>query len=150
MKAAIYNIETGKILRRVMAPPDHISIQCQEGEDFFLNCPADATDISNGEPVVIAPVPTLQELLSGVTSAVQLYLDATARTRNYDGILSLASYAVSEDPIFAAEGKAGAAWRDTCWRYCYQALAEVEAGTRIMPTPEEAIAELPVMVWPTI
>lgn len=83
-----------------------------------------------------------------MTDAVQRHLDATAKTRNYDGILSLASYATSTNPTFAAEGQAGVAWRDAVWAYCYQALAAVQAQTRAVPTWEELKAELPAMVWP--
>lgn len=80
--------------------------------------------------------------------AVQRHLDETARTRGYDGILSLASYAASTHPPFAAEGRAGADWRDSVWGYCYQVLADVQAGTRPIPTAEQLIGELPAMVWP--
>jgi hypothetical protein len=81
--------------------------------------------------------------------AIQQHLDATARTRGYDGILSLASYAVSAHPPFAAEGRAGADWRDAVWGYGYQVLADVQAGTRTVPTVDALIAELPPIVWPT-
>jgi hypothetical protein len=152
MKAAIYSLATGKIIFRTDAPADHIQIQCQEGQEFYLNCPESATDIIGGEPVTIPPtpsVPTVNELIASITRAVQRHLDTTAQSHGYDGILSLSSYAVSTDPIFAVEGAAGAAWRDTCWRLCADALAEVEAGTRAMPTPEEGVSELPPMLWPS-
>lgn len=148
----IYKLSNGEILRLVQSCPyDQIADQCGPGEEFFLNCPPSATHIINNEPVTIIPEPpqlTEEELLQRIVDAVQKHLDATAKTRNYDNILSLASYATSTDPTFAAEGQAGVAWRDECWRYCYQALAEIKAGTRSMPTPEEAIAELPQIVWP--
>lgn len=83
-----------------------------------------------------------------LTDAVQRHLDATAQSRGYDGILSLASYAASPNPPFAAEGAAGLAWRDAVWLYCYQVLAAVQAGTRPIPTADALVAELPPMVWP--
>lgn len=89
-----------------------------------------------------------QHKLQTRIDAVQRHLDATAQTRGYDGILSLASYAASTHPPFAAEGRAGADWRDAVWGYCYQVLADVEAGTRPIPSIAELIAELPAMVWP--
>jgi hypothetical protein len=94
------------------------------------------------------PEPTVEELKQAITNAVQAHLDATARTRGYDGILSLASYASSTNPPFSAEGRAGLDWRDAVWGYCYGVLADVQAGTRTIPTAEELIAELPGMVWP--
>jgi hypothetical protein len=148
MRAAIYDISTGAILRTVDCPPDHISIQCAAGEDFFINCPAEATHIINNEAVAVPQVPDVAQVVAGITSAVQHHLDDMARVRNYDGILSLASYANSTDPVFAAEAAAGITWRDACWRYCYQQLDAVTAGLRPMPTPDEAVSELPGIIWP--
>lgn len=83
-----------------------------------------------------------------MTGAIQRHLDTTAQSRAYDGILSLCTYATSTSPKFSAEGQAGIEWRDACWRRGYEILAECQAGTRGIPTPEDLIAELPVMVWP--
>jgi len=96
----------------------------------------------------VAPVKTAEQIQKEMTDAVQRHLDSTARTRNYDGILSLASYATSTNPTFSAEGQAGVAWRDAVWAYCYQVLADVQAAVRTIPTEEALIAELPAMVWP--
>lgn len=151
MKAAIYNIIDGKVRAFIDAPANHIAMQCQEGEEFYLNCPDNVTHIINDEPVTIIPEPippTEAELLTAVTMEVQQHLDATARSRNYDGILSLCTYATSTDTTFAAEGQAGVEWRDSCWRSCYQVLAAVKAGTRAIPTPQEMVLALPPMEWP--
>lgn len=85
---------------------------------------------------------------STLVEAVQGHLDATARARNYDGILSLASYAASNNPPFAAEGRAGADWRDAVWLHCYGVLDDVTNGLRPVPSVDALIAELPEMVWP--
>lgn len=89
-----------------------------------------------------------EEIQTALTDAIQQHLDSTARAHAYDGILSLCTYATSPSPRFAAEGQAGVEWRDACWTAGYQILAECQAGTRAIPTPEELIAELPAMVWP--
>lgn len=89
-----------------------------------------------------------EALRTALTAAVQRRLDQTAQARGYDGILSLCSYATSADAAFAAEGRAGVAFRDAAWRHCYQVLAEVEAGERPIPTEAELLAELPPMAWP--
>jgi len=81
--------------------------------------------------------------------AVQRHLDAVARERNYDGILSLCTYATSANPKFSSEGQAGVEWRDAVWAYCYNALNDVSEGLRTQPTVEGLVAELPQMTWPT-
>lgn len=97
-------------------------------------------------PPVVIPDP--ERIRLDLVTAVQAHLDATARERGYDGILSLASYAASTHPPFSAEGRAGLDWRDAVWGHCYQVLADVQAGNRAVPSAEELIAELPAMVWP--
>jgi hypothetical protein len=81
-------------------------------------------------------------------NAIQVYLDNEAKAHYYDGILSLCSYATSINPKFGPEGQAGVVWRDACWSVGYAVLAECEAGTRTIPTVDELLAEMPVMVWP--
>lgn len=94
------------------------------------------------------PPPTPEQTRKALTEAVQKRLDAEAGSRGYDGILSLASYAASTHPPFAAEGRAGADWRDAVWGHCYLVLADVQAGRRAIPSEAELLAELPPMVWP--
>ena len=83
-----------------------------------------------------------------LTDVIQNHLDATARTRNYDGILSLCTYATSGNTTFAGEGQSGVTWRDGVWAKGYEILAEVKAGTRPVPTESELIDLLPLMQWP--
>lgn len=86
--------------------------------------------------------------INRLTAAVQSHLDATARERNYDGIMSLCTYATSQNAKFSAEGQAGVVWRDAVWAKCYQVMDEALAGLRPVPTEVELIAELPVFAWP--
>lgn len=108
-----------------------------------VTLPADAL-------MTMPPPPPLtpDQIIASLTAVVQAHLDATARTRNYDGILSLCSYAASANPKFGPEGLAGVAWRDAVWASCYTILAEVQAGQRTVPTSDELLAELPAMAWP--
>jgi hypothetical protein len=93
-------------------------------------------------------VAAAQAALTALTTAMQAHLDDSARTRGYDGILSLCSYAASAHPKFAAEARAGVAWRDAVWAKGYEIQAAVLAGTRPMPTIAEVMAELPALEWP--
>lgn len=92
--------------------------------------------------------PEASELTATFVQAVSAYMDRAAQERRYDGILSLCTYATSTDATFAAEGQAGVDFRDTCWRYCYDALGEVQAGARAVPSLQEFLGELPALVWP--
>lgn len=86
-------------------------------------------------------------LALALTDAVQRHIDAMARSRGYDDIVSACSYAAAPNR-FQAEGAALVAWRAAVWDACYQIMAEVQAGTRTIPTEAELIAPLPAMVWP--
>lgn len=103
----------------------------------------------NGYPVLQEDQgPSLDDEVAGLNSAVRLHLDQVAKSRGYDNIVSLCSYATSTVAKYAAEGQAGVEWRDAVWVKCYEVLAEVEAGLREQPTVEQLIAELPAFVWP--
>lgn len=90
-----------------------------------------------------------QRLMQSIVDATQKRLDDFARTRNYDGILSACTYATSTVPKFATEGQYCVEARDATWAKLYEMLAEVEAGTRPVPTGFADIEpELPVLEWP--
>ena len=94
------------------------------------------------------PPPTPEEITAQLTLAVQAHLDATARTRGYDSILSACSYATDIHPPFAAEAQACVNWRSAVWSACYSIMGEVMQGLRPVPTAPELIALLPAMEWP--
>ena len=107
----------------------------------------------DGTLFIIPPyVPTVEEQMEAIKqeliNAVQSWMDGVAQTRGYDNIHTACSYVNSTDEIFAAEGTACLAWRDTVWRTCYAMLDEVLAGEREIPTKEELLAELPKLTWP--
>ena len=103
----------------------------------------------NGRPILQdPPPPTPEQIVAQYTAAVQKHLDDFARTRDYDSILSAATYATSTVPKFAAEGQYAVEARDATWAKCYEVLAAVEAGSSPMPTLDELLAELPVLEWP--
>ena len=84
-----------------------------------------------------------------IVASTQARLDDFAKTRNYDGILSLCTYATSSVPKFAAEGQCGVDSRDQTWARLYTIMQEVEAGTRQMPLGFSDIEpDLPVLAWP--
>lgn len=98
--------------------------------------------------IIQPPLPTAEEITARMTVAIQLYLDSTAKTRGYDGILSACSYATDINPPFALEAQACVEFRSAVWRRAYGILAEVNAGTRPIPTVSELIGLLPSIQWP--
>ena len=113
---------------------------CATGEEIV-----ETYEIPDPTPEEIAAQQAAEQerIKNELTAAVQAHLDAKAKEKNYDDILSLCTYATSTDPVFSAEGQAGVEWRDAVWAKCYQVLDAVLAGTRPVPTKEELIAELP-------
>lgn len=88
-------------------------------------------------------------LVKKLSSYVQRRLDNFAASRNYDGILSACTYATSTVPKFAAEAQYCINARDATWAAMYAGLAEVQAGTRAMPTSYADIeGSLPPLIWP--
>ncbi|MBR5172076.1 MAG: hypothetical protein IKW14_01615, partial [Phascolarctobacterium sp.] len=59
----------------------------------------------------------------------------------------IARYTDSPNPKYAQEAKAVKDWNTAVWDKCWDILAEVKEGKRAVPTLEEVIAELPVLVW---
>jgi hypothetical protein len=92
---------------------------------------------------------TAAERIADNIAAVQSELDRQAHLRGYDSIVSACSYAGGDpDDPFQAEGKAFLKWRSAVWSQAYAILAEVEAGSRPLPTPDEAVAAMPALVLP--
>jgi hypothetical protein len=106
--------------------------------------------IEDASPDDFPPPPVdVVALKATIADATQERLDAFARTRNYDGILSASTYAVSTNAKFAAEGQYCVNARDATWATLYAILAEVEAGTRPIPTSFADIEpDLPILEWP--
>ena len=90
-----------------------------------------------------------EQIKQGIIGAAQARLDAFARTRFYDDIKSASDYAGCSVPKFDIEGTYCRDARALTWARLYELLAEVEAGTRPMPTGfADVESELPPLVWP--
>jgi len=92
----------------------------------------------------------LKALYDGIVVATQNRLDTFARTHEFDDIHTASSYRDSAIPRFHADGTYCYAQRDATWAKLYEILAEVEAGTRPIPSSFADIEpELPVLNWPS-
>lgn len=103
--------------------------------------------LSQGNSPEPVQVETPEQAFIRLQSIVQNHLDAWARERGYESILSLCTYATSTIPKFQQEGQKGIQVRDACWEYGYQLLADVQAGLKDVPTEEELLADLPIEEW---
>ena len=95
------------------------------------------------------PVDPEEEIKEKKVRTVQIYMDGVAKGLSYDNIANAVTYAEEPSvPKFQAEGQALRAWRSLVWAKCYEILAEVEAGTRPIPSDSELIAALPALQLP--
>jgi hypothetical protein len=123
----------------VQFPADPANVDYQE----FLRWRAEG---NTPEP---ADQPTLEQIEADIAAEVQRRLEAWAQQREYDGIVSLCSYAGDPDPTLNAEGTLGVSMRSATWVAMKRIRAEVMAGVRPMPqTIADIEADLPVLVWP--
>ena len=103
--------------------------------------------LAEGNTPLPADPPTPQQLLSSIEQAIQTHMDEVAQSKRYDNRDSCRLYAGYLNP-FQAEAIAFGQWVAACWMVSNTAQAYIIAGTRTIPTPAEAILELPTMVWP--
>lgn len=104
--------------------------------------------IINGVPTIVnvfAPVPVS---IDDFKAAFDAHLDEVAQERQYDNRVSIATYATSTNPAWAAEAQAYIAWRDAALIYMFEQLATVQAGEIQPPTVAEFIAGIDPIVWP--
>lgn len=86
----------------------------------------------------------VEALKHNFINAIQNLMDAKAKEKGYDNIVSACSYAGYDNP-FRAEGEAYGLWRANCWKYGYEQLALILGGGRDIPTVEAFIQELPLL-----
>lgn len=97
--------------------------------------------IDDSDPSLTAETP--EQVISRLESVLDRHLDSTANQYRYESIRTMVTYATSEHPTFGVEGRAAVAYRDAVYAHGIQAIADVEAGNRNIPTESELIAELP-------
>ena len=87
----------------------------------------------------------LEELTALFKEKTQELLDAKAREKGYDDILSACSYAGCDND-FRAEGEAFGIWRAKVWKYGYGLLNAIAEGKHKMPKSfDEILAEMPTL-----
>jgi hypothetical protein len=151
-EALTFDFDADQSIHAIQWYGEYGIIERRTGDPMRLDDPADIElwlDVWRAEKArrVVPPEPPRPLTQADYERAVQAHLDAAARGRGYDGILSASSYAATANP-FQSESQSFLNWRAACWAHCYQALADVQAGTRSMPTIPDLLAELPALVLP--
>ena len=85
--------------------------------------------------------------IAEIKAAVQNTLDLKAKEKDYDTAVSLASYVTSTDDEFHEQANRFIAWRDQCWRKCFEIIGLFNNGDIPMPTVGEVLRQLPTLDW---
>lgn len=130
-----------------ITPAQHAALLAAQAAGKRIVADASGYPIAQDPPP--PPAPSAAQIRAGLTDAVYAHMNAAAQARGYDDIKAAVTYAEEPAvPIFQAEGRALRAWRSLVWAHCYQVLADVQAGTRAIPTAAQLIAELPALDLP--
>lgn len=89
-----------------------------------------------------------EETKTTYEKALEEHLDKKANERGYTTIHTASLRAALVNSPYHAEGVAYGTWMDACNAKGYEILAQVQAGTIALPTVEDFIAMLPVLVLP--
>lgn len=88
----------------------------------------------------VEPLPTEADY----SAAIQSSLDSLAQAEGFDNIHSAVTYADEQSvKSFQDHGIMFREKRSLVWAKSYEIMAEVKAGSRVMPTIDELLAELP-------
>lgn len=128
---------------------DHVEVLSDrliaDGTHFQLTILGEYTLLDDSD---YTPPPDLIALQRDIVNSTQARLDAFARSRGYDSILSACTYVTSQIPKFAHEGQMAVQSRDATWAKLYQILADVESHKRPIPTCYEDVeVDLPALDW---
>ena len=97
------------------------------------------------EVVAIPQEEIIATTVKAMEEAIETHINTTVKAKGYNSQDSIAKYLVSGNPFYA-ECTLISLWIGSVWVYSHQVQADVMAGTRVMPTIEELIAELPELV----
>ena len=127
-----------------MAYYTEYAIACNEAGNLTIEDKGDYYEVVE----IPVYVETAEEIKKRLTDGVQNWMDNIVQERNYDNVHTcVGTYLYSPIEKFRLEAEAVRDWVSYVWAKCYEMLAQVEAGERDIPTLEEVIAELPVLVW---
>lgn len=103
--------------------------------------------VNSGFEIQEPEQPTVEDIVQEIKDRIQLLLDDTARQKNYDNGVSLASYANSTIDSFKQEALSFIQWRDTVWNKCYHYLDLYQKGEYEFTTVSDFLSLLPTFNW---
>lgn len=103
--------------------------------------------VNSGFEIQEPEQPTVEDIVQEIKDRIQLLLDDTARQKNYDNGVSLASYANSTIDSFKQEALSFIQWRDTVWNTCYHYLDLYQKGEYEFTTVSDFLSLLPTFNW---
>lgn len=119
--------------------PDGVPLQADPGNrvQWWPN------DLKLPEIGAAAPPPSAKDY----EKALDSHIEAVAIADRWESRVTCTLRAAYPN-VWQAKAIAFGTWMDTCYVLAYQIMAEVQAGTRPLPTIEEFIGLMPEMEWP--
>lgn len=110
--------------------------------------PKNAVPITQIEAdILLKPQLTQAEQFYAIEHRIEQHMDSVAQSDKWDNRWTCSARAGYINP-WQTRAIAFGQWMDACWLYTIQEQQKVIAGTRTMPTPDQAVIELPTMIWP--
>lgn len=154
-------IEDGKVVEIILPAADgegvSIPIEDRFHPDFvatLVECPEDTLpgysyDGQSFHAPAPPPGPTMEERAKVLLAGVDAHLNAAARAKGYDSIITAALRAALPASPFHSEGLAFGTWMDAVYAKCYEVLAQVQANEIAEPDEAQLIAMLPALQLPS-
>lgn len=112
------------------------------------NWPKGMIQITQAEATILrTPQLTQAQQFTAIEHRIEQHMDSVAQSDKWDNRWTCSARAGYVNP-WQARAIIFAQWMDACWLYTIQEQQKVIAGTRTMPTPDQAVIELPAMIWP--
>lgn len=118
--------------------PTRIIVDCSTGQT--IERPLTQAEIDS------LPLITQAEKFNEIERVIEYHMDEVAKLDGWDNRWTCVARAGYVNP-WQSKAIKFAQWMDSCWVIAIQSQNDVIAGNRTIPTPEQAIAELPPMVW---
>jgi hypothetical protein len=127
-------------------PSDSVEIS-DDQHSGLMNGQATGKIISsdaNGFPILAdPPAPSIDEIKTAYSVAIQNHLDTTVQSHGYDNMLACCSYVNSSVDAFKAEAAIAIKWRDDVWSEFFNII---NSDTELPPI-EIIISNLPTIQW---